>query len=75
MDSMQFSHALDRALRKIIIPANLSLGPLQLLKVYPSDDFYHINLNVDGDIPKVGVVFPTSPGEEPLIVFPLVLPM
>ena len=37
-----------------------------------SGGFYHIDLNVE-DIPKLGVVFPTEPGDEPLAVFPLVL--
>jgi hypothetical protein len=39
-----------------------------------SDGFYCIGLIVD-DMPKLGVIFPTLPGEEPLIAFPLVLPM
>ena len=59
MEAMQFGHALDWILRKILL-ADSSLGPVQLLKVDPSDGFYHVNLNVD-DIPKLGVVFPTSP--------------
>ena len=73
MDSMQFGHALDRILREMLL-ADPSLGPVQLLKVDLSDSFYRVNLNVD-DIPKLGVVFPTNPGEEPLIAFPLVSPM
>ena len=44
------------------------------MKVDLSDGFYHININIS-DIPKLGVVFPTEPGEEPLVAFPLVLPM
>ena len=70
---MQFGHALDRILREIII-ADPSLGPVQLLKVDLSDGFYRVNLNID-DIPKLGVVFPTKPGEPQLVAFPLVLPM
>ena len=73
MESIQFSHALNRILRKISL-ADPSLGPVQLLEVDSSDGFYHVNLNVD-NIPKLGVVFPTNPREEPLIVFLLVLPM
>ena len=45
-----------------------------MLKVDISDGFYRTNLNIE-DIPKLGVVFPTEPGHEPLIAFPLVLPM
>ena len=73
LEAMQFGHALDRILREIIL-ADPSLGPVQLMKVDLSDGFYRINLNID-DIPKLGVVFPTKPGEEPLVAFPLVLPM
>lgn len=73
LESMQFGHALDRILREILI-ADPAFGPVQLMKVDLSDGFYRINLNID-DIPKLGVVFPTEPGEEPLVAFPLVLPM
>jgi hypothetical protein len=45
-----------------------------MIKLDLSDGFYRIGLIVD-DIPKLGVIFPTLPGEEPLIAFPLVLPM
>ena len=51
-----------------------SLGPVQPMKIDLSDGFYRVGLNID-DIPKLGVVFPTKPGQEPLIVFPLVLTM
>jgi len=73
MDAMQFGHALDRILREILL-ADPAHGPVQLLKVDISDGFYRINLNID-DIPKLGVAFPTKPGEEKLVAFPLVLPM
>jgi hypothetical protein len=45
-----------------------------MIKLDLSDGFYRIGLIVD-DIPKLGVILPTLPGEEPLIAFPLVLPM
>jgi hypothetical protein len=45
-----------------------------MIKLDTSDGFYQIGLNID-DIPKLGVVFPTLPGDKPLIDFPLVLPM
>ena len=73
MEAMQFGHALDRILREILL-ANPAFGPVRLMKVDISDGLYRIDLNVD-DIPKLGVVFPTLNGEEPLIAFPLVLPM
>jgi hypothetical protein len=70
---MQFGHALDRILREILL-ADPIHGPVQLIKIDISDGFYRIALNID-DIPKLGVVFPTFPGEEQLVAFPLVLPM
>jgi hypothetical protein len=70
---MQFGHALDRLLREILL-ADSTHGPVYLIKIDISDRFYRIALNID-DIPKLGVVFPTLPGEEPLVAFPLVLPM
>jgi hypothetical protein len=44
------------------------------MKLDIADGFYRIDLNID-DIPKLGVIFPTSHGEEPLVALPLVLPM
>ncbi len=44
------------------------------MKLDISDGFYCIALNVD-DIPKLGVAFPSPPGHEPLVAFPLALPM
>ena len=73
LESMQFGMALDRILREILL-ANPEFGPVNLMKVDLSDGFYRIGLNV-GDIPKLGVIFPTEPGEDPLVAFPLVLPM
>jgi SAM-dependent methyltransferase len=70
---MQFGHALDRILREILL-ADPTLGPIYLIKLDISDGFYRIALNID-DIPKLGVAFPPLPGHEPLIAFPLVLPM
>jgi len=72
-ESMQFGHALDRILREILL-ADPTHGPVYLIKINISDGFYRIALNID-DIPKLGVVFPTLPGEKPLVAFPLVLPM
>ena len=73
LEAMQFGHALDRILREILL-ANPAFGPVYLIKLDISDGFYRIALNVD-DIPKLGVAFPTAPGDDPLIAFPLVLPM
>ena len=64
---------LDHILRGNLL-TDPSLGPVQLMKIDLSDGLYRIGLNVDG-IPKLGVVFPAKPNQEPLIAFPLVLPM
>ena len=70
---MQFGHALDRLLREILL-ADPSHGPPKMMKVDIADGFYRIQLNVD-DIPTLGVMFPTKDGKEPIVAFPLVLPM
>ena len=72
-DAMQFGHALERFLRQILL-ADPKLGPIELMKVDISDGFYRICLS-PGDIPKLGVVFPTMPGQPKLVALPLVLPM
>ena len=73
MESMQFGHALDHILRKILL-ANPAFGPVYLIKLDISDGFYRIALAVD-DVPKLGVAFPTANDAYPLVAFPLVLPM
>ena len=72
-EAMQFGHALERILREILL-ANPSHGPVHLTKTDLSDGFYRVNLNAD-DAPKLGLVFPTRPGEEKLVAIPLVAPM
>jgi hypothetical protein len=73
LDSMQFGHTLRRLLRHII-RANPRFGPVYLSKLDIADGFYRIWL-LPRDIPKLGVLFPQCDGEEPLIGFPLALPM
>jgi hypothetical protein len=64
---------LHRILRHILL-ADHRHGPIYIIKIDISDGFYRIDVNPD-DIPRLGVVFPTGAGEEPLVAFPLVLPM
>ena len=71
--SMQFGRALERIIRHIVL-ANPDLGPVFLIKVDVSDGFYRIDLRPT-DVPKLGVVFPLEPGEEPMVAFPMCLPM
>ena len=70
---MQCGYALDQILCELI-PADPFLDTVQLLKVDISGDFYRANFNID-DVPKLGVAFPTKPGEPQPVAFPLVLPM
>jgi hypothetical protein len=71
--SMQFGRALWQIMNAIA-KANPDLGPVYLSKVDIADGFYRIWLR-SVDVAKLGVLLPTRPGEEPLIGFPLALPM
>jgi hypothetical protein len=70
---MQFGHALQQIL-ETILNANPCYGPIYLIKVDIADGFYCVWVNTS-DIPKLGVIFPPLPNSEPLVAFPLVLPM
>jgi hypothetical protein len=73
-DAMQFGNCLDRVLREILL-ADPKHGPVMLNKTDLSDGFYRICLNPD-DIPKLGVIYPSRPGQdEAYVALPLVLPM
>ena len=72
-EAMQFGHALERLLREVLL-ANPAHGPVHVIKADLSDGFYRLNLNAD-DAPRLGLVFPTRPGAEPLVAIPLVAPM
>jgi len=73
MDSMQFGHALNRLLRRIV-EADPQNGPVYLSKIDLADGFYRIWLRLQ-DILKLGVAIPHLPTEGPLVAFPLALPM
>jgi len=72
-DAMQYGKALDRYARHILLD-DPKFGPVYMLKCDLADGYYRLELII-GDIPKLGLVFPTKPNEEPLIALPLVLPM
>jgi hypothetical protein len=72
-DAMQFGETPERIIRQIVL-ADPSYGPVEMIKVDIADGFYRVWLH-DQDIAKLGVVFPNNPGEEPLVAFPLALPM
>jgi hypothetical protein len=72
-ESMQFGRALQRVLRTIV-HADPRYGPVYLSKIDIADGFYRVWLQIS-DIPKLGVALPTTPGQPPLVAFPLALPM
>mmetsp|Transcript_6727 Transcript_6727/g.10939 ORF Transcript_6727/g.10939 Transcript_6727/m.10939 type:complete len:171 (+) Transcript_6727:1933-2445(+) len=73
-DAIQFGNCLDRVLREILL-ADPKYGPVLLNKTDLSDGFYRMCLNPD-DIPKLGVIYPSRPGQkEAYVALPLVLPM
>jgi hypothetical protein len=72
-ESMQFGRALWIILNAIA-RANPTLGPVYLSKVDIADGFYPIRVR-STDVAKLGVLLPTRSGEEPLVAFPLALPM
>jgi hypothetical protein len=72
-ECIQFGKALWRALRHLK-SANPRLGPVYLSKIDIADSFYRIWVRTN-DVPKLGVLFPSTDGEEYLIGFPLDLPM
>ncbi|KAI2512410.1 adenylate kinase [Fragilaria crotonensis] len=49
-------------------------GPVYMAKIDIADGFYRVWLQI-ADIPQLGVALPNSPGREPLVAFPLALPM
>lgn len=72
-EPIQYGHALDCILREILL-ANPSFGPVYVHKIDISDAYYRMDVTIQ-DIPNLGVIFPSLPGHEPLVAFPLVLPI
>ena len=72
-ESMQFGKALHRIIQAIV-RADPRHGPVHIFKVDMADGFYRIHL-APCDIPTLGVTLPFSHEGEPLIAFPLTLPM
>ena len=71
--AMQFGRAFERTLHKIR-RANRRFGPTYMIKVDIADGFYRLFVSAP-TVAALGVVFPHHPDEEPLVAFPLVLPM
>ena len=72
-EAMQFGRTLDRVLYQIH-HADPKYGPVHLLKLDISDGFYRVPVRAE-HIPSLGMIMPYQDGEDPLIAFPLRLPM
>lgn len=72
-EAMQFGRSLHRVLTKIVY-ANPVYGPVYLAKIDIADGFYRIGLQ-PRDVPRLGVILPTTDTRDPLVAFPLALPM
>ena len=72
-EAMQFGKALLCLLQKIL-HSNPRFWPICMSKIDIADGFYCLWVRAD-DVPKLAMLFPNRPGEEPLIALPHVLPM
>jgi hypothetical protein len=72
-ECVQFGRAMWRII-KHLKHANPNIGPIYMSKIGIADGFYRIWVRAE-DIPKLGMLFPSRPGDEPLVGFPLTLPM
>ena len=72
-EAMQFGRALQRVFATLV-HADPRYGPVHMAKIDVADGFYRVWVQL-ADVPKLGVILPTSPSSAPLIAFPLALPM
>ena len=72
-DSLQFGNALERFLQQVQ-RADTRQGPVYLAKADVADAFMRVWVEAES-VSRLGALIPSLPGEEPLIAFPLVLPM
>ena len=72
-DSMQFGRAFERLLQKLH-RADTRHGPVYISKVDISDAFMRVWIQLHS-IPILGAIIPSLDGEEPMVGFPMILPM
>jgi hypothetical protein len=70
---MQFGRSLWRILQHVK-HANPYMGPVYMSKIDIADGFYRMWVR-SADVPKLRVIFPSRPGNKPLVGFPLALLM
>ena len=67
-EAMQFGRALQRVVTTLV-HADARYGPAYMSKIDVADGFYRVWVQYQ-DVPKLGVILPTSPNSVPLIAFP-----
>ena len=72
-DSMQFGRAFERLLQRMH-RADICQGPVYISKADIADAFMRIWLQLHS-IPIMGALLPALEGEEPMVGFPMILPM
>jgi hypothetical protein len=72
-DSLQFGHAFLRLLQ-LLSRADTRQGPIYISKTDLADAFMRVWVWAPS-IPVLGALLPQLPGEDPLIAFPMILPM
>lgn len=72
-EAMQFGGALPRILKQVR-HANRRFGPVHLAKHDIKDGFYRLFLRAR-DCPRLAIILPTYPGEEPLVAVPMACTM
>jgi hypothetical protein len=72
-DSLQFGHAFLRLLQ-LLNRADTRQGPIYISKTDLADAFMRVWVWAPS-IPVLGALLPQLPGEDPLIAFPMILPM
>jgi hypothetical protein len=72
-EAMQFGRTLERLITQVV-RADPRFGPVQFIKIDIADGFYRVWVRAE-DVPKLGVAFPSLDAKQPLVAFPLVLPM
>lgn len=72
-EAMQFGRTLERLITQVV-RADPRFGPVQFFKIDIADGFYRVWVRAQ-DVPKLGVAFPSLNADQPLVAFPIVLPM
>jgi hypothetical protein len=72
-DSIQFGAALYHFIQRLQ-RANMRRGTIHLGKTNVADAFMRVWISLS-TIPALGAILPSYPDEDPLVAFPMILPM